>query len=192
VYPSEDELRGKATRTELYWCGKCGAFTRFPRFNSASWVVHKHRGRCGEYSMLLFRMLRALGLESRWVIDWADHVWAEVKIGDRWIHADPCEAALDKPLLYQEWGKQQNYIIAFNAPPKEFFNSLRSAKMDTMSILEDLKPLVEDVTSTYTSDSKDVLQNRRDESLSIIESSILKVEEDLKIKLNRLREKKLN
>ena len=35
VYPSEVEVKGKASRTELYQCHKCGGFTRFPRFNSA-------------------------------------------------------------------------------------------------------------------------------------------------------------
>ena len=33
--------------------------------------------------MLLYRMLRALGYDRvRWVVDWADHVWVEVRLGD--------------------------------------------------------------------------------------------------------------
>ena len=70
--------------------------------------------------MLLYRMLRALGHEVRWIVDWADHVWCEVKIcTGRWVHLDPCEAAVDKPLLYQDWGKTQTYILAYYAPPLE-------------------------------------------------------------------------
>jgi hypothetical protein len=119
VYPTPQELSGKAARTELYLCRSCGNFTRFPRYNAASTVLETRRGRCGEYSMLLYRILRALGHEARWVVDWADHVWCEVKVADRWVHLDPCEAAVDKPLLYQEWGKTQTYILAFYAPSIE-------------------------------------------------------------------------
>ena len=34
----------------------------------------------------------------------------------RWVHADPCEAAIDEPLLYQAWGKNQTFIFAFESP----------------------------------------------------------------------------
>lgn len=33
--------------------------------------------------------------------------------GKGWVHLDPCEAAVDEPLLYQSWGKNQTYILAF-------------------------------------------------------------------------------
>ena len=35
--------------------------------------------------------------------DCADHVWAEFwwEQQRRWVHLDPCEAAYDKPLLYE-------------------------------------------------------------------------------------------
>jgi len=137
VYPSPNEILGNASRTELYRCRTCLSLTRFPRYNKALWVTTNRRGRCGEYSMLLYRMLRALGYEKvRWVVDWADHVWAEVWLGEepvvngngydsgrgrgsrggRWVHLDPCEAAVDNPLLYESWGKNQTYIIAFYVP----------------------------------------------------------------------------
>ena len=32
-----------------------------------------------------------------------------------WVHLDPCEAAVDEPLIYQGWGKNQTYIFAFSA-----------------------------------------------------------------------------
>jgi hypothetical protein len=78
IYPNDEELSGKAGRTELYQCYKCGHFTRFPRYNAASFVLRHQKGRCGEYSMLLVRLLRRLGHQVRWVCDWADHVWAEI------------------------------------------------------------------------------------------------------------------
>ena len=123
IYPSEIERSDKAGRTELYLCGKCGGQHRFPRFNNVIKVLETRRGRCGEYSVLFLRMLRLLGYQVRWVVDWADHVWIEVlyskdtageTINRRWIHADPCEAAVDEPLLYQSWGKNQTYILAFS------------------------------------------------------------------------------
>jgi hypothetical protein len=155
IFPTREELIGKASRTELYQCHVCEQFTRFPRFNSAKHVLEHGRGRCGEYSMLLFCFLRALGHDCRWVVDWADHVWVEVNIQGTWIHLDPCEAAVDHNLLYQEWGKKQTYILAFYAP-------------DT----HDSGPLIEDVTKSYTSDTWDDINQRRDESPQDVQTSI--------------------
>lgn len=129
VYPTPTErLYGHATRTELYRCRSCMSYTRFPRYNKAVSVTDTKRGRCGEYSMLLYRMLRVLGYDAvRWVVDWSDHVWVEVWMGGksrtesetdggRWVHLDPCEAAVDNNLLYESWGKNQTYIVAYHDP----------------------------------------------------------------------------
>ena len=169
--PTAAEKEGKATRTELYQCQECHRYTRFPRYNSLSYVLEHRRGRCGEYSMVLVRFLRALGHESRWVIDWADHVWAEVKVGEQWIHLDPCEAAVDHNYLYQGWGKKQTYILAFYAP------------LSGSAPLKDV-PWVEDVTHLYTSDQKDEIFQRRDDSeddvRQAMEKALQKLEERLK------------
>lgn len=167
VYPNEKERRGKAGRTEVYSCHKCGAISRFPRYNSASSVLRSQRGRCGEYSMLILRLFRALGHEARWVVDWSDHVWAEIRLFDDWIHVDPCEAAIDNPLLYESWGKTQTYIVAFHP-------SLDSSQADRC---------IEDVTATYTSDNTTVIGERREDPAELIETSLVDTRKALQTKL---------
>lgn len=58
---------------------------------AVSKVLDTHRGRCGEYSVLMMRLLEALGYTCRWVVDWSDHVWVEARVGGSWVHIDPCE-----------------------------------------------------------------------------------------------------
>ncbi|ELR24431.1 uncharacterized protein ACA1_007310 [Acanthamoeba castellanii str. Neff] len=58
-----------------------------------------------------------MGYPTRMVIDWTDHVWVEVYSHnqERWVHADPCESAYDKPLLYEAgWGKKLSYVVAIS------------------------------------------------------------------------------
>ena len=86
------------------------------------------RGRCGEYSMCALAIFESLGYKARWIVDWADHLWVEVLVAGKWVHCDPCEASVNEPLLYQGWGKNQTYIIAFG------------------------RDHIEDVTGAYTSD----------------------------------------
>ena len=191
VHPTHAERLGNASRTELYRCRTCSSYTRFPRYNKALWVTSTQRGRCGEYSMLLYRMLRVLGYDKvRWVVDWADHVWAEVWLGDgvhsekhagggRWVHLDPCEAAVDNPLLYESWGKNQTYIVAFHDPfymrSNKGIDSVVDRTRGTMPHdigrtehheLRDTTgthcfPPVEDITKQYTSDEVHVIEERR-------------------------------
>jgi hypothetical protein len=63
-------------------------------------------------------------------------VWVEVLVGTRWVHLDPCEAAVDEPWLYQSWGKNQTYVVAFT------------------------REEVIDVTEQYTSDFSAALSRR--------------------------------
>jgi peptide-N4-(N-acetyl-beta-glucosaminyl)asparagine amidase len=49
-------------------------------------------------------------------------VWAEVYLegSDKdkaWVHVDPCEAAIDEPLIYQSWGKTPTYIFSYSVYP---------------------------------------------------------------------------
>lgn len=158
IHPSPTELPGHAGRTELYHCQTCDAYTRFPRYNRALYVTNSRRGRCGEYSMLLYRILRALRYQARWVVDWADHVWAEVLIDGRWIHMDPCEAALDDNMLYSNWGKNQTFVVALYVPPAVGVG-VHDAYVGPGNAV--YVPPVEDVTLAYSRDGGAVVAERR-------------------------------
>jgi Transglutaminase-like superfamily len=167
--PDDEELAGiiAVDETELLWCDKCQKVTRFPRHLSAMEIVRRRKGRCSEYSLLLYRILRGLGLRARWIVDWDNHVWTEVWMDDRWVHLDPCEASLDRPLLYQQgWGKKQTYIVAFsegNDPSSTHDVPVDHATTTTSTTGAGWNHLrsVVDVTKDYTSDTLDVIQTRR-------------------------------
>ena len=214
VYPTPSEKLGNASRTELYQCRTCSSYTRFPRYNKALWVTSTQRGRCGEYSMLLYRMLRVLGYDNvRWVVDWADHVWAEVWLGGisdngsnssggRWVHLDPCEAAVDNPLLYESWGKNQTYIVAFHDPFYKTTSSSDSMEGDRIPVATASRipeqnddtyrfPPVEDVTRHYTSDKAHVIEERRGITEELVAETIDKVSKNMVHLLDSLRTNQL-
>lgn len=31
-----------------------------------------------------------------------------------WVHVDPCEAAVNEPLIYESWGKNPTYVLAYS------------------------------------------------------------------------------
>lgn len=74
VFPYEGELEYLASITEMYVCDKCESFSRFPRFNAVGKVLQTRKGRCGEYSSLIVRMLNVLNYKTRLVTDITDHV----------------------------------------------------------------------------------------------------------------------
>ena len=113
--PSSEEAKGLATRTEIFTCSICGFQTRFPRFNHPAALLASKSGRCGEWSNCFALIARAVGFEVRRVYDSADHVWVEVWMEHRreWMHADPCENAYGKPLLYAiGWSKKPSWTVA--------------------------------------------------------------------------------
>jgi peptide-N4-(N-acetyl-beta-glucosaminyl)asparagine amidase len=141
VPPTSDEIAYQAQRVESYKCtsSQCGAFTRFPRYNDPVRLLETRCGRCGEWANCFTLCCLAAGLEARLVVDWTDHVWTEVysTSQQRWLHADACERACDKPLLYEAgWGKKLSYVIAFS--PDD----------------------IQDVTWRYTGHPEEVLQRR--------------------------------
>jgi peptide-N4-(N-acetyl-beta-glucosaminyl)asparagine amidase len=139
VMPSVDELKYLARVVETYVCSKCSHMTKFPRYNNVDKVLDTRRGRCGEYSALMVRIMAALGYKARWVTDIADHLWVEVLLDNRWTHFDPCEAAINEPLIYQGWGKNQTYIIAYDIESRN----------------------ATDVTHVYTSNLEGIAQRRQ-------------------------------
>jgi hypothetical protein len=97
-----------------------GPLTLFRTGATRSWVM----GQCEEFSRAFYALLVSLGYEARYVLDFTDHVWVEVRLASRnssaggaerhWVHADPSEGVLDEPLMYERgWGKNLSIIVAF-------------------------------------------------------------------------------
>ena len=110
-----------AHTVEVYECRACGGpsgpLTRFPRYNHPGKLLETRCGRCGEWANCFALLARSLGYDTRYVLDWSDHVWCEVyaESHKRWLHVDPCENAVDKPLIYERgWAKKLTYVIAFS------------------------------------------------------------------------------
>ena len=115
--PSAEERRHLAARVEAFRCEACGRECRFPRYNCPIQLLRTRRGRCGEFANCFCLILRALGHEARWCLDFTDHVWCEFWSGDqgRWVHLDPCEDCWDEPHLYEKgWGKKLTYVLGFS------------------------------------------------------------------------------
>jgi len=79
----------------------------------------------------------------------------------QWLHLDPCEAALNNNLLYQEWGRSIDRVFAFYAPPptSEMLLSNRNnsdPKYNGQQQQQQLMkiPIIEDVTQSYTTNTK--------------------------------------
>lgn len=84
-----------AGNVEVYKCPKegCGKLTRFARYNHPEKLLETRRGRCGEWANCFCLFLRSLDFDTRYILDWTDHVWNEVfsESQQRWLHVDPCE-----------------------------------------------------------------------------------------------------
>ncbi len=105
------------SRVEVYQCSICQNITRFPRYNNPKQLLYSRTGRCGEWANCFGLICRALNLDINYVIDFTDHVWVEIYIPslNRFIHADPCELAIDTPHMYEKgWKKKLNHILSFS------------------------------------------------------------------------------
>ena len=125
------EASDGAGTVEKYSCDGCNKTLRFPRYHSRpEKLLSWRKGRCGEFANCFALILRSLGYDTRRVLDWTDHVWCEVysKAEKRWLHADPCEVILDKPLVYEKgWGKKLSYCIATSKDEVQDVSSRYSA-----------------------------------------------------------------
>lgn len=155
---------------EVYECVNCHLITKFTRYDICEQLLTTRMGRCGEWANCFTLFCRALGWEARLVVDTTDHVWTEVWSlkQERWVHCDPCETALDKPLLYEKgWGKKLSYIIAYSNEE------------------------VQDVTWRYTENNDDVLKRRTMCPENELLITILKLSEHRQINLSLSRTKYL-
>ncbi|XP_055606267.1 peptide-N(4)-(N-acetyl-beta-glucosaminyl)asparagine amidase [Uranotaenia lowii] len=141
-------------RVEVYQC--CDQQRRFYRYNDVEKLLHTRCGRCGEWANCFTFLCRALGYEARFVFSTGDHVWTEVysERKRKWIHVDPCENAIDSPLMYEHgWKKEIAYVFAFSR--------------------ED----IQDVTWRYSNDHSKVLKRRNSCTEKELLETILKLRE---------------
>lgn len=98
-----EEKQGGASRVEVYQCQDCAdeTTTTFPRYNVPRKLLETRRGRCGEYANLFGCMCRAVGFDTRYISDFTDHVWTEVRVVhegvEQWIMVDSCEGVVNEP-----------------------------------------------------------------------------------------------
>lgn len=136
-------------RETIAWKGgfHTGPFFEFSRFHGplalyeTSANRHGVMGQCEEFSRAAHALLSSLGFETRYVLDFTDHVWVEVRMprGENgvWLHADPSEGVIDEPLMYEKgWNKKLTMIFAFTPG------------------------FVEHITSRYTTDYEATIQRR--------------------------------
>jgi hypothetical protein len=163
-----------AARTEIYYCNDpaCRAYSRFPRYNQLRKVLEEGRGRCGEYSMVFYHLMLALGYKTRWVVDWTDHVWVEVLIGGSWVHIDPCEAAYNEKKMYVGWGKKHTYIVAFRAGEEDIeFEDVTAEYADDIALVRRRRDLSDADFANALHTAVDEWNKERDPSVKLLARS---------------------
>jgi hypothetical protein len=84
----------------------------FDRHTDPSEILQSGKGRCEEFSILYVAACLAQGYQSRIIVAIdvnnprnliGQHVWAEIKLGNRWVHVDPSEQRWNEPFMYKTW-----------------------------------------------------------------------------------------
>lgn len=85
-------------------------------------------------------------------------------LSGEWVHVDPCEAAVDEPLLYQSWGKNQTFIFAYEI---DVDSTSADSLLEYASSKGGLKGIsAVDVTYKYTTDTAGIEQRRLAEGVN--------------------------
>jgi len=86
------------------------------RYNNPEKLLETREGRCGEWANCFGAILRSFAFHVRETYNvLEDHVWVEVRTLGRWTHVDPCEDAIDKPLMYKHgWKKSCHLCLSFS------------------------------------------------------------------------------
>jgi hypothetical protein len=63
----------------------------------------------------------------------------------KWVHLDPCEAAVGENFIYESWGKSQNYIVAVSQSDVKDVTELYTTKFNETV----LRRLESGVNQTY-------------------------------------------
>jgi hypothetical protein len=86
--------------------------------------------------------------------------------------------------IYQGWGKKQNYILGFYLPSiQNMESSLQQISSNRTLTTSSNISYIEDITHCYTNEQWSDICQRRDESESHIQSSIVKATHALQQKL---------
>jgi len=128
----DDQQSDDCVYAELRFCSDCkksASFFEYSRFHGPLGLFETANnrklrdgkglmGQCEEFSRAGHAILALLGYEVRYVLDFTDHVWIEVKLPagpkGEWTHADPSEGVMGNPLMYEKgWGKKLTMIFAF-------------------------------------------------------------------------------
>ncbi len=119
-----------------------------PRYTDILQILKYKRGRCGEYANLFTGMLIAGKVEARLIFDFSDHVWTEIKYGDKWI---PLDCTLANPEVGQFFrdDKPLSYILAFTSSRVEDVTKNYTEQWAEVEKRRNFTPLVEILIETF-------------------------------------------
>lgn len=101
----------------LTWTHERLSYTNEPieRYKDPFKIIEYGKGRCQEFSILYVALCLTHGYQTRLIVDiYGDHVWAETKLENNWVHVDPTESRINDPYMYErDWHKDLKLVLAF-------------------------------------------------------------------------------